>query len=449
MARPNIVFYFADQQRADTMGVYGQPLPVTPHLDALAAQGVVFDHAYTCQPVCGPARACLQTGLYATQCGCHVNGLPPDFANTPMLAEYFNRAGYDTAYVGKWHLATDKFKGIDYRRSAVPPERRGGWRDYWMASDVLEFTSHGYNGYVYNRDNERVYFTGYRADCINAFAVDFVRNYEKENPFFLFVSQIEPHHQNDHKRFEGPDGSKERFGHFTPPGDLLPGQGDWEAHYPDYLGCCHSLDANVGRLVDSLKAKGLWENTILIYTADHGSHFCTRNGEYKRSCHDASLHIPLIITGPGIPKGKRIPQNVSLLDLPATLMALMGEAVPPQFAGRDLQPLWQEENPDWDENVFVQISESQVGRALRTPRWTYSVRDEHEGNMILYPDAEIYYEDFLYDNEADPHQQHNLAADPAYEGVRAELRRILKQKMREAGEREPEIRPYADHPARR
>ena len=191
--RPNIVFYFSDQQRWDTLGCYGQRLDVTPNLDALAAGGTRYENAFTCQPVCGPARACLQTGRYATEIGCEINGFALPFGRVKTLAQCFNEAGYATGYVGKWHLATDRLAGIDYEQSAIPAERRGGYKDYWMAADVLEFTSHGYNGYVYNADNERVPFMGYRADCINNFAIDFLHGRKEQvEPFFLFISQIEP-----------------------------------------------------------------------------------------------------------------------------------------------------------------------------------------------------------------------------------------------------------------
>lgn len=452
MARPNIVFYFSDQQRHDTLGCYGQPLDVTPNLDALAAQGVRFENAFTCQPVCGPARSCLQTGRWPTQTGCFINGLAPDFSRADMLAHQFDRAGYATAYVGKWHLATDRAAGINYETSAIPPERRGGYQDYWMASDVLEFTSHGYNGYVYNADNERVPFTGYRADAINNFAVDFLHSRAgNPQPFFLFVSQIEPHHQNDRRRYEGPDGSKARFGAFTPPGDLAacsaacaPGEdiSNWKENYPDYLGCCHSLDANVGRLVDTLKELGMWDNTILIYTSDHGSHFLTRGreAEYKRTCHDASIHIPLIAVGPGFGGGKVVRHAVSLMDLPATVLDAAGIPLPAGWAGRSLLPL--AENPDipWDDAAFLQISESRPGRAIRTPEYTYAVRAEGDGYAVK--EAAVYYEEFFYVLKDDPFQQNNLAADPAWAGVRAGLAEVLKEKMAAAGEAVPDIRPW-------
>lgn len=438
MKKPNIVFYFADQQRADTLGCMGQPLPVTPFLDGMAAQGTLFTNAYTCQPVCGPARACLQTGRFATQAGCHINGLAPPFGKIKMLAEYFNEAGYSTAYVGKWHLATDHFKGLNYETTAIPQSRRGGYKDYWRAADVLEFTSHGYNGYLFDDANEKVPFTGYRADCINQFAVDFACTQKKDQPFFLFVSQIEPHHQNDHGCFEGPDGSSARFGGFEPPGDLEGTQGDWRENYPDYLGCCNSLDYNVGQLVDSLKEKGLWENTVLFYTADHGSHFRTRNSEYKRSCHDASIHIPLVAVGGCFNGGGVVDRVVSLIDLPTTLLSLAGIAKPEEFAGRDITVLARDPQCDWEDTAFVQISESQTGRAIRTRRYTYSVKGECSE---LCDHAEVYYEEFLYDNYDDPHQRNNLVAEEGTRELRKKLSGLLLQKLLQANETTCSIMP--------
>lgn len=452
MARPNIIFYFSDQQRWDTLGCYGQKLPVTPNLDELAKEGTRFENAFTCQPVCGPARACLQTGKYATQIRCYINGIALPFGNVKTLAQCFNEAGYATAYVGKWHLATDRPQGLNYETSAIPQDRRGGYKDYWMASDVLEFTSHGYNGYVFNADNERVPFTGYRADCINDFAIDFLHTRKgNPEPFFLFVSQIEPHHQNDRRRYEGPDGSKAKFADFEVPGDLKAYSdahadgtdiSNWKENYPDYLGCCHSLDYNVGRLVDTLKEQGMWENTILVYTADHGSHFITRGieAEYKRTCHDASIHIPLIVTGPGFEGGKTVEHVVSLLDLPATLLDCAGIKKPDEFQGRSLRPLAQNPQMEWEDVAFMQISESRVGRAIRTPEYTYSVRAEGDGYAVSGSD--VYYEEFFYVLKDDPYQQNNLAADPAWARKRAQLAEILKQKMLQAGEAAPEIRPW-------
>ena len=440
MNRPNIVFYFADQQRWDTMGCYGQRLNVTPNLDSLALEGCRFDSAFTCQPVCGPARACLQSGLYATQTGCFRNDIElPD--GIPTLAGLLSGAGYRTAYVGKWHLASNADKGLLNQTRAVPEERRGGYADYWMAADCLELTSHGYNGYLFDERNQRVDFTGFRADCVNAFAVDYVRAQDGGQPFFLFVSQLEPHHQNDRRRYEGPLGSKARFADFDVPGDLEGTQGDWRENYPDYLGQCHSLDENVGRLVDALRDRGLWDNTILIYTADHGSHFRTRNGEYKRSCHDGCTHIPLIIHGPGFNERRVVKELVSLMDLPATILDCAGVEKPASWQGRSLAPLSSGTAREWDETVFMQISESQVGRAIRTPQWKYSVRARDKDGW-RDASSDEYTEDYLYDLASDPFERTNLVADPAYSAVRGELRGKLLDCMEQAGESRPVIRPW-------
>ncbi len=135
--KPNILIYFTDQQRADTCGCFGQPLNITPHLDALAAEGVAFDRAFTPQPVCGPFRAVLQTGRWATDTGCFRNNimLPTD---VKTVADYLSEAGYETAYVGKWHLASDGdaayHQRLDFFDKPVPRELRGGYTGFWRAT---------------------------------------------------------------------------------------------------------------------------------------------------------------------------------------------------------------------------------------------------------------------------------------------------------------------------
>lgn len=442
--QPNIVFYFSDQQRSDTLGCYGQALPVSPNIDSLAADGVVFENAFTCQPVCGPARACIQTGLYATSNGCITNGvmLRPDCKG---IAHYFNENGYDTAYIGKWHLASDRQRGVDNKCMPIPVENRAGYK-HWVAADVLEFTSHGYNGHVFGDKGEQLDFVGYRADAINNYAVDYVHHAPDDKPFFLFVSQLEPHHQNDTDSFECPDNTAGRFSDHIPPGDLLPGKGVWESQYASYLACCNRLDDNVGRLVDALKAKGVWDDTIFIYCSDHGCHFKTRNIEYKRSCHDASTHIPLIIHGPGIAKGTRVSNIVSLIDIPSTLLDFAGISIPCQFQGISLKDLaGGRDGKAQDDGALIQISESQIGRAVRTKDFLYSCRAC--GDAWRQKGADVYYDDCLYDLRSDPYELTNLVDEPAFEDVRYKMRDLLSRMMVErAGEKKPEIRPYSERP---
>ncbi len=440
--RPNILFYFTDQQRWDTLGCMGQPLPVTPCLDVLAEDGVCFEQAYSPQPVCGPCRAMFQTGLWAAQLGCFRNNLAlPEGVKT--LADYFEEAGYETAYVGKWHLASsgalDQKPAVDYTVTAIPPERRGGYRGFWRAADVLEFTSHGYDGYVFDEHMNKRAFTGYRADCITDFALEFLDAYDGKRPFFLTVSHIEPHHQNDAGHYQGPIGSKERFANFTLPPDLAALGGNAAEEYPDYLGCCRRLDDNLARLVGKLKSMGIFDNTVIVFASDHGSHFKTRNrdahlcggDDYKRSCHDACLHVPLVLRGPGFRGGRRIKELVSTASLPKTFLAMAG--VSADMIGEDLRQVADHALPNRENVIFAQISESRVGRCIRTPRYLYSVYAPGK-NGGECADADLYADDFLYDMANDPFQLHNLVGDPAYAPIRDELAALLLQKMHEAGE---------------
>ena len=431
----NIIFYFTDQQRWDTCGCFGQPLDITPNLDRLAREGVKFDNAFSPQPVCGPCRALFQTGKYPTETGCFRNNIMLP-AGVKTLGQYIEEAGYETAYIGKWHLASDgeleKPPTIDYTVTAIPRELRGGYTGFWRTADVLEFTSHGYDGFVFDENNRRVDFKGYRADCINDMALDFLDGYTGEKPFFMTISQIEPHHQNDRKHYEGPEGSKERFRDFILPEDLKALGGNAAEEYPDYLGQCASLDENLGRLVAKLKEKGLYENTVILFASDHGSHFLTRNrddhlngyDDYKRSCHDACLHVPLVIAGGPYRGGRAVEELVSTASLPKTILALAGVDVGNAMIGENLLDVVEKKADNRPNEIFAQISESRVGRCIRTARYTYSVYAPGvNGGAAAASDR--YADDFLYDMEQDPHQLNNVVADPAYAQVKAELRERL------------------------
>ena len=435
MNKSNIIFYFTDQQRADTCGCFGQPLNITPNLDALAGEGVKFDYAFTPQPVCGPCRALFQTGRYPTDTGCFRNNIMlPQTVKT--LANYIEEAGYETAYIGKWHLASDgeleQPPVIDHATTAIPLHLRGGYTGFWRASDVLEFTSHGYDGYVFDEHDKRIDFSGYRVDCITDFALDYLDTWDGDKPFFMTISHIEPHHQNDRKHYEGPNGSKQRFQDFILPGDLQALGGDARDEYPDYLGACASLDENLGRLVEKLKRKKIYDNTVIIFASDHGSHFRTRNlddhlngyDDYKRSCHDACLRVPLVIRGGSFQGGIAVDQLVSTESLPKTILALAGVDVKDAMIGENLLDVVTGTSENRVNEVYAQISESRVGRVIRTVDYTYSVYAPGI-NGGAAASARVYEDDFLYDLKQDPYQLTNLIADPAYASVKMSLRERL------------------------
>lgn len=421
--RPHIVVVFTDQQRHDTCGVYGQPLPVTPYLDQVAADGVVFEQAFTVQPLCGPARASVQTGRYPTRSRTFRNDLALP-VGTATLATRVGALGYETSYIGKWHLASTsgRVDGWDpgpremYRDRAIPPERRGGYRDRWLAADALEHTSFPYGGHVFDEQGRRVDFDGYRVDAVADMAIDHLRTRDTDRPLLLFLSFLEPHHQNNRLRYVGPKGRRRRFRDFEPPGDLVGTLGDWRWSWPDYLACCNSIDDNLGRIVDTLATTGMLDDTVLVFTSDHGSHFRTRNAEYKRSCHEASIRVPLVVRGPGFRGGRRVGGLAALVDLVPTLVtAAGGEVAGDETDGFALQAAVAGGAVARDD-LLVQISESEVGRALRTTDWKLGVRAPRRNGRRV-PASDTYAVTHLYDLQADPHERHNLAHDAGHAEV--------------------------------
>ncbi|MFN3982529.1 MAG: sulfatase-like hydrolase/transferase, partial [Caldilinea sp.] len=153
--KPNVIVFFTDQQRWDTTGVHGNPLGLTPNFDRMARMGTDVHYSFTCQPVCGPARSCLQTGRYATNTGVFRNGIVLD-PTMETLAKCFREGGYTTGYIGKWHLAN---------ADPTPVEQRGGY-EYWLAANLLEFTSDAYDTLLYDTEGKAVKLPGYRVDAL-------------------------------------------------------------------------------------------------------------------------------------------------------------------------------------------------------------------------------------------------------------------------------------------
>lgn len=428
--RKNIIFYFSDQQRYDTFNS-----DVMPFLSDLSKGGTIFDNAYTCQPVCGPARSCLQTGLYASENGCFKNDIALKI-DAVTIAKLLTENGYDTAYIGKWHLASGGEAGNN-RTKATPKVLRGGYR-YWRAADCLEFTSNGYGGYIFDGDGNKITFDKNRADAINDFALEYLdKGRDKDKPFFMFVSQLEPHHQNSTDTYQCPKGYGEQFKDMPIPNDLKAFNGNYEKRYADYLGCIRSLDENLARLFDKLNELGLVENTVVIYTSDHGCHFKTRNLEYKRSCHDSSTHIPMTAIGGEFNGKGRYDGLVSLIDIPPTILNIAGIDVPESFRGKPLGTYLNGTNKR--DNVYLEISESQLGRAIITNEFTYSVRKLCSLGLNSGR-AKTYVEDKLYDNIHDPDQLENLINNSRFKEVRNKLRKMLLDEIEKVEGKRPSIR---------
>lgn len=428
--QPNVIIFFTDQQRADTTGIHGNPMGLTDNFDRMAMTGTHCYNAFTCQPVCVPARLTLQTGNYPSKYKSYNNsqGLP---LGTMTLGHYFQNAGYKTGYIGKWHLA---------KENPVPSECRTGY-DYWLGGNSVESFSDAYASHLYDNDGQRVDLPGYRADSYADAAIRFIAK-NKANPFFLMTSWLEPHFQNTNDNYPAPEGYEEKYAQtcWMPP-DLQTLGGSAARHLPGYYGMVKRLDECLGRIRDTLRSLDLLDNTIIVFTSDHGCHFKTRNREYKRSCHDSSTRVPMAFSGPGFAQGGRLDEMISLVDVPPTLLDACNITVPETMQGRSILPLIKRDQvakANWPEEVMIEFCDNPfIGRAVRTHRWTYSVKRATAG-LDTDKDWE-FTEEYLYDNQSDPWQQDNLIKHQNYVKIKAVMRERLLKRMQETGEKIPKI----------
>jgi len=435
--RPNIIVIISDQFRADCLGALGlNPMNLTPHLDQMAGRGALFEHAFCNQPVCAPARASIFTGQYPSKHGVWKNaiGLPENAVTLPKI---LRQQGYSANYIGKWHLQPDD--GV-HGRAAVAPQYRGGFDDLWEASNALEFTSHAYEGDLFDNDGKPIHFSGqYRTDFMTERAQRFLRS--ARQPFLLTLSYLEVHHQNDSDTFDPPREFAKRYANPFIPQDLRPLPGSWPSQLADYFACVAKMDETVGTIRKTLADAGLDQNTILVFISDHSCHFKTRNAEYKRSPHESSIHIPMIIEGPGFNRSVRVPELVSQVDLMPSLLDAAGVAVPPSVQGHSLLPLVERRTANWRNEVYFEMSEFVTGRGLRTPQYTYAAMAPKKPGWKAVPSADQYVEYMLYDLAADPFQHVNMAGRTEYRTIAEGLRARLRERIREASGATPAIDP--------
>lgn len=458
--RPNILMICADQFRADFVGANGaNPTVRTPHLDALCRRGANFQQAVCNQPLCSPSRASFLTGRTATETGVWRLGLELDHS-LPTIATLLRQQGYVTAMYGKWHLASTappataspsaalsftggKLAPGELGRGLVPSgPKRGGFDDAFEGSNVPEIVSQPYEGNYWDTAGNNIgYKDVYRPDFITDRSLQFIRQPHTQ-PWLLFVSQLEPHQQNDVDLMVPPKRYEDAYTDPFVPHDLRQLPGNWQSRLPGYYGCVQAIDDCVGRLMDALAATGQLENTVVVFFSDHGCTFRTRLGEYKRSPHDSSLRVPLLFSGPGFAPGTTVDEIVSLIDLTPTLLDAAGVAVPSSMRGKSLLPLQLDSaaRSEWPSEAYIQISESICGRAIRTRDWVYCAYDptvargEAAGSQ--------HYTDFaLYSVAGDPYEQVNLIGRPEFRQIANQLRERLRKMIVEHGEAEPTITP--------
>ncbi len=426
---PNIVFVFADQWRAQAMGHGGDANAQTPCLDALAREGVRFTQALSAQPVCSPYRASLLTGQYPLTHGVFMNDvcLNPQAAT---LAKVLGAVGYDTAYIGKWHLDGHG------RSSYIPPERRQGF-DYWR---VLECT-HDYNNSQYYADSDPAprRWEGYDAIAQTRDAQRYIRERGGDKPFLLVLSWGPPHDPYG----TAPQAYRDRF---SPDAlslrDNVPEGSAAEARkmLAGYYAHMAALDQCVGELLETLDECGLAQDTIFVFTSDHGDMLGSHGARNKQQPYSESIRVPFLLRYPSGLKqfGREFNTLFNAPDIMPTLLGLAGASAPAEVQGVDYSAaLRAGESPQVDSAFilcpapFGQWTRDRGGREYRgvyTGAYTY-VRDLN-GPWLLF------------DNAADPYQQRNLVSLPEYADVQ---RRLDAQVDEWLARTHDEFKPAAQH----
>ncbi len=441
--QPNVLMICADQFRADFIGAsHENPSARTPHIDALAKRGANFKQCISNQPLCSPSRASFMTSRYATETAVWKLGLELDHS-LPTIATEFRKNGYTSNFIGKWHVSQSELADGKKQMGWIPPgPSRGGFDDLWEGANVLELVSHPYEGNYWDNSGKNIGFKDeYRVDFITNRGVKLIEQ-RHDKPWFLFLSQLEPHHQNDIDEFVPPKRYEDKYVDPYIPEDLRNLPGNWRSRIQGYYGCVQAIDDCIGTLVDALERTGQLDNTIILFFSDHGCTFGTRLGEYKRSPHESSIRVPFVIAGPGFDQSATIDKVVSLLDLAPTLLDGAGIKPVTSMRGKPLKKLLQDPKirNGWDSTAYFQISQSICGRGIRTSDWCYCVFDP----TVRSGEAEFskQYQDFaLYSIAGDPAETLNLIGRPEYKEIANQLRAELAKRIIAAGEPEATITP--------
>lgn len=449
--RPNVVFILTDDQRWNALSCMGHPCLKTPNIDRLAAEGALFKNHFCTTSLCSPSRASILGGLYA-----HVHGVVNNFTDYPRDLPTFPRQlqaeGYATAYIGKWHMGEEDDSGRPGFDHFVTHRGQGQYFDTEFRAD---------NG-------KRRVVKGYYTTVVTDMAIDWLKEREKtdDQPFLLMLGHKAPHsfyfpeekyeHAFDDFRFPYPESAfqlddKPKWitqrlttwhGIFGPifdyrkdfPDTSARGMLDFERMVRAYLGTILSVDDSVGRLYAYLKEAGELDNTLFIFTSDNG----LLEGEHgmvdKRTAHEESLRIPLVVRYPGLidpARAKVIESQTLTLDFAPSILEICGAQPLPRTQGKSWKKLVSEGDPGWrtgwyyEYNYEKQFPYTPNVRALRTDKWKYMRYPHGDGS----PDRHMAE---LYNLQDDPGESRNLIDDPEYAGLVKELRAELDRRIAEA-----------------
>jgi arylsulfatase A-like enzyme len=426
--KPNLVFIFADQWRAQDTGYAGNSVVRTPNLDKLAKESANFSNAVSGCPVCCPYRASLLTGRYPLTHGVFLNDVRLN-SDAVSIAQAYNSAGYETGYIGKWHL-----DGRD-RSAFIPRERRQGFK-FWKAMGC----THNYNNsYYYADENVKLKWDGYDAIAQTREAQRYIHEHGIGKPFALFLSWGPPHAPYH----TAPEKYRQLF---TPANIKLrpnvPKANEAQARetLAGYYAHITALDDCIGDLLKTLSVLSLQNNTIFVFASDHGDMLYSHGLTKKQKPWEESILVPFLLRYPAAlgAKARTIDMPINTPDIMPTLLGLSGVRIPDTVEGTDFSPVLKgdkhpTENPALIScpSPFGQWTREKGGReyrGIRTRRYTY-VRDLN-GPWLLY------------DNEQDPYQLLNLCNKPEYGKLQKELEDFLSLRLRQTKD---DFLPGADY----
>ena len=417
MTSPNLLVIHTDQQSCWSVSCYGGTLVETPHIDSLAEEGAILTNFLANSAVCTPSRGCLVTGRYPHSHGAFINNIPLNRDEITFAQVLLDR-GYDTGYAGKWHLDGTPKPGW------VHPDRGMGFADnfhmfnrgHWKKIEDSAVSGDQPFVFPYQVTGDE---TTYPTDWLTGKVIEYI-NREREKPFCYMVSIPDPHHpyypraphsemyrpeemplpETLHRRDHLPDWAK-AAPHHAPSDDCLRQCKAW------YCGEVKLIDDCVGRMLAALKQKGILDDTIVVFTSDHGEYMGEHGMMQKNQLYETAHRVPMLIRWPGrIAAGTRVEECISTVDFQPTVLNLMGFEPCGREQGRDASALLRGEEADWEEVAF--IHHSSLERAgIFTPEFELAYVKDHEH--------------ILFDRKNDPQQVNNLFLHPDYQGVVKQL----------------------------
>ena len=456
--KPNIVFVFADQLRYQSVGYTGDLKAQTPNIDRLSKQGVNFTNMVSCSPVCAAFRASLLTGKYPSSTGMVINELRIN-PNQKSLAHVLTENGYETGYIGKWHLWANESNHYKMENSYIPPDKRAyrmGFDGYWAA---YNFNHQFYKGFYYEDDTIKQVVKGFEPDVQTDMAIDYLKKATaKDKPFCLFLSLGTPHDpwrkdnvpEEYYNKFSKTDFPLPVSWQDTPdpymdrnaePDKWLT---NWKVNLPEmrriYYAMTANLDDNIGRLMVAIDQMGLSENTIFVFTSDHGEMFGAHGRVFKLTFYDEASRIPMLIRWPKkIPAGYKSDACFNTPDIMPTLLGLLDLPIPSEVEGMNLSNLALGKKGAEPDAAFLQgmghtylWQNGFEWRALRDKSYTYA-KYRVDGKELLF------------DNKNDSLQMHNLIKVQEYQQVAEMLRNLMVRKMEGLEDNFETCTWYRDH----